>query len=297
MNSPIAAYKPNQEIEVAEPSPAATSVVIGFNSAAGFELMQRGAKLLAASTLVPKEYQNNISNCVIALNMANRLGADPMMVMQNLYIVHGRPSWSAQFLISSFNQCGRFSAIRYKWLGTQGADDWGCQAYAIERSSGEVITGPTITILLSKKEGWYGKNGSKWQTMPELMLMYRAAAWLVRTHAPEISMGLQTTDEVLDAAIDADGSYSVDTGMRETVGKIRESVQRDVGEFLPIEEPLKAPTPAITAKYSDVARALQTSNTLDELNESADLIREVPNEVHRQQLNQIYQEREAALNQ
>ena len=34
--------------------------------------------------------------------------------------------------------------------------------------------------------------------MPEQMLRYRAAAWFIRTTAPELSMGLQTVDEVKD---------------------------------------------------------------------------------------------------
>lgn len=172
--------------------------VIGFGNARGFELMQRAAKLLSASTLVPKDYQGNLANCVVALNMANRIDADPLMVMQNLYVVHGRPGWSSQFLIASFNQCGRFSAIRFEFFGERNTDSWGCRAWAIERSTNERIVGSDITIALSKKEGWYNKSGSKWQSMPQQMLMYRSAAWLVRAYAPEISMGLQTTEELRD---------------------------------------------------------------------------------------------------
>lgn len=191
---------------------ALPTTTMGFANLQSFELMQRAAKLLASSTLVPQDYRANLANCVIALNMAQRLGADPLMVMQNLYVVHGRPGWSAQFLIACFNQCGRFSALRYRWAGTEGKDDWSCQAYATERETGDVITGPAISLALAKKEGWYEKKGSKWQTLPQLMLMYRAAAWLVRTHAPEISMGLQTAEElgdVFDASKGADGQYAV----------------------------------------------------------------------------------------
>ena len=108
-------------------------LVPGFGNLESFELMQRQAKLLANSSLVPKEYQNNLANCVIALNMANRMNADPLMVMQNLYIVHGKPSWSSQFLISTFNASGRFSSLRYEWVGEEGTDRWGCKAWAINR--------------------------------------------------------------------------------------------------------------------------------------------------------------------
>lgn len=187
----------------------------GFSDLAGFELMQRASKALASSTLVPQQFQNNLPNCLIALEMAQRIGASPLMVMQNLYIVHGRPGWSAKFLIASFNQCGRFSALRFEWSGTRGANDWGCRAWAVEKATGEKIVGPLITIQLAHDEGWYGKSGSKWKTIPELMLTYRAAAWLVNTHAPEISMGLNTAEEmtdVYDAAPDASGQFQVTTG-------------------------------------------------------------------------------------
>jgi hypothetical protein len=187
----------------------------GFDSLQSFELMQRGAKLLASSTLVPKEYMNNVSNCVIALNMAQRMNCDPFQIMQNLYIVHGKPSWSSQFLIACFNQCGRFSSMRFEFFGERNTDGWGCRAWAIEKSTEEKITGADITIAIAKSEGWHGRNGSKWKTMPQQMLMYRAASWFVRAYAPELSMGLQTAEEthdVYDARRGGDGSYSVDMG-------------------------------------------------------------------------------------
>jgi hypothetical protein len=175
-----------------------TDIVPGFTSLQGFELAQRAANLLSQSSLVPKEYQGNLPNCVIALNMAARMTADPLMVMQNLYIVHGRPGWSSQFLISTFNTSGKFSALRYEWVGEEGKDSWGCRAWAIEKATGEKLVGSTVTIGLAKKEGWYSKSGSKWPTMPQQMLMYRAASWFIRAYAPELAMGMHTAEEIHD---------------------------------------------------------------------------------------------------
>jgi hypothetical protein len=164
-----------------------------------FELAQRKAKVYSESSLVPKEYQKNVGNVLIAQNMASRMGADVLMVMQNLYLVHGRPGWSAQFLIGTFNSCGRFSAIRYRFSGKVDTDDWGCTAYCVELGTQEELTGTKITIGIAKKEGWFAKAGSKWQTIPEQMLRYRAATFLIRTIAPEIGLGLHTVDELEDA--------------------------------------------------------------------------------------------------
>lgn len=176
----------------------APNVNVGMTSLQGFELAQRVAKALASSSLVPKEYQGNLSNCLIGLEMAQRIGASPLMVLQNLIVIHGRPTWSSQFLIATFNGCGKYSSIRYEFSGEEGKDDYGCRAISTEIATGERLTGPLVTIALAKKEGWYGRNGSKWVSMPEMMLRYRAAAWFVRTTAPELAMGLQTQEEMLD---------------------------------------------------------------------------------------------------
>lgn len=175
-------------------------VTAGFQSAEGFALLQRMAAMFSSSSLVPKQFQgrDNLGNCVIALNMAQRLEADPLMVMQNLYVVYGNPSWSSKFLIAMFNQCGRYESIHYDETGKKGADSQGVIAWAKEKSTGEVIKGPEVTVKIAKDEGWYDKNGSKWRSMPDQMLRYRAAAWFIRTTAPELSMGLQTTEEVID---------------------------------------------------------------------------------------------------
>lgn len=193
-------------------TPAVVEARAGFDTAAGFDLIQRTAKLFAASDIVPTQFKGNLPNCVIAVDMALRMGANPLMVCQNLYVVHGRPAWSAQFLIATLNQSGRFSALRYEFQGAEGSEEWGCRAVATEFATGEKLAGPLVTIALAKREGWYGKNGSKWPTMPELMLRYRAASWFVRAYAPEIAMGLQTAEEVrdtFDLEQAADGAYTV----------------------------------------------------------------------------------------
>lgn len=211
-------------------------VQTGFFNLQSFELIQRIAKGFSASTLVPKEYQNNVGNCMIALNLAQRIGGDPLMVMQNLVVIHGRPTWSAQFLLATANTCGRFSAIRFEFFGEKDSDSWGCRAWAVEHSTGEKLVGADVTIAIAKKEGWYGKNGSKWQSIPQQMLMYRAGSWWVRAYSPELSMGLMTAEEVVDtfnAQKDESGNYSVN--IDELRPEIKESLNPDTGEITETE--------------------------------------------------------------
>jgi hypothetical protein len=130
--------------------------------------------------------------------VAQRLNLSPMLVMQNLHVISGRPSWSSQFIISAINGCGRFSPLRFTMEGTEGRDDFACTAWAIEKATGERLDGPRVSIAMAKAEGWYNRAGSKWQTMPGLMIRYRAAAFFGRLYAPELLSGLHSAEEVTD---------------------------------------------------------------------------------------------------
>ena len=274
---------------------------IGFFTAGGLDLMQRAAHLLSNSTLVPKQYQslwvkrdkygnqegqptqnpNAISNCVLALNMSQRLGADPLMIMQNLYIVEGRPGWSSQFITAAINACGKFSPLRFEIedLGEKNFE-WSekvweqnpqngrnfrkdvsknarlrnmkCVAWAIEKATGERISSPPVSIEMAVLEGWYGKDGSKWKTMPEVMLRYRAASFFGKLYAPELLMGIQTAEEIhdtIDLSEMSPGSFGLDEEPKPmTMDDIKatlsqaapgEHIDMDTGEVTP-----KEPVPA-----------------------------------------------------
>jgi len=228
-------------------------ISIGFGDLASWEFTQRVARGLATSTMVPENYRlmvpkkfkrdelvenpNAIANCIIALNMAQRLRADVLMIMQNLFMIEGKPSWSAQFVISALNGSGLFSRLQFEMtdLGDKEVDyvsyqwddatrskvpvtsrvkirDKRCIAWAIDKETNTRVESAPVSIELAVKEGWYTKNGSKWQTMPELMLTYRSGAFFGRVHAPELLMGLRTVDEandIIEAEMAEDGSWKM----------------------------------------------------------------------------------------
>ncbi len=167
-----------------------------FANSDSFELAQRAAKLLAASDLVPQSFRGSVPNCLLALNIAHRLGADPFSVLQNLFVVHGKPSWSASFLVAMVNSSGRFTPLQFRMSGS--GDDLTCVAHAKDKETGEPVEGPPVSIRMAKQEGWHGKNGSKWQTMPDLMLRYRAGAFFSRIYAPDLTLGMRTAEEEAD---------------------------------------------------------------------------------------------------
>lgn len=235
----------NQQLAPTQ-APAQLPVTMGFGDLASFEFLQRTAKAFANSTMVPTAYQATItkgygeaasvepnpaaiSNCMIALDMAQRMNANPLMVMQNLHVIEGRPSWSSQFIISAINSSGKFSPLRFdlEWLeeieATFSTFEWvtgqngrrvkqeqkhavrvrnaRCVAWAIEKATGERLESAPVTMEMAVNEGWYGKNGSKWRSMPDLMLRYRSAAFFGRIYAPELLMGLPTAEELQDVFV------------------------------------------------------------------------------------------------
>lgn len=158
------------------------------------------AKFLSNSTIVPVQYQRKPENCYVAIDMANRMGVPVMMVMQNLYIVQGKPSWSGTAIKSMLENSGKFEDVETVYVGQPNTDNWGAFVTAKLKKNGKVLKGATVTIKTAKDEGWYNKTGSKWKTMPELMLTYRANAWFARQFAPELLMGLQSVEEVEDVS-------------------------------------------------------------------------------------------------
>lgn len=170
--------------------------------------------MLSKSALIPKEYQNNIPNAMIALEMANRIGASPLMVMQNLYVVYGKPSWSSKFVIAAINTCGRFAPLRMDMRGDIGKENRACIAWTVERGISiplgvrnleeakavglPTLEGPEVSWAMAKAEGWVDKNGSKWKTMPELMFKYRAASFFGNLYCPDVLMGMRSVEETID---------------------------------------------------------------------------------------------------
>lgn len=161
-------------------------------------MINRLSERYANSSMVPDTYRGKPDNCFVALELASRMDVSPVLVMQNLYIVQGKPSWAGQACKALIGGSGKFTDSEYIMVGNPADDTWGCYLQAVNVKTGKLVKGSTVTIKLAKDEGWLNKNGSKWKTMPEQMMKYRAAAFFARTECPEVLMGFQTADEVQD---------------------------------------------------------------------------------------------------
>lgn len=295
--------------------------MVGFNffDPMQFETMQRVCKMFASSDLVPEIYratmkpfpknadENTIAaiqsenqnaltkamaNCMIAVDYAIRVGASPLMVMQNVAIIYGRPAPSSKFLIATVNSCGRFEPMqfRFKELGKLGVVDyteyiWNdhtrrkeavakqfdgrnvmdieCVAFTSKKGSKEVLESSPVTVRLAVEEGWYTKNGSKWVTMTRQMLMYRAASMWTNSYAPELSMGMRTIEEQQDI-VDVEFE-EIPTAPAATSTNVASTISMDdakpASPALATPEPVESQASAAPVEESTPAAPQTTTNT------------------------------------
>ena len=166
------------------------------NIVADFSRAYKLAQVISTADIIPDNYKNKAPDCAIAIDMADRMGVSPMMVMQNLYVVKGKPSWSGQACKALIEGCGKFKpgSVRPVYIGEKGTDERGCYLSALWADTGDKVEGPEVTLKMARAEGWIGKN-PKWTNMPELMLAYRASAFFARVYCPEVLMGVHVEGE------------------------------------------------------------------------------------------------------
>lgn len=167
-----------------------------YGSSDSFKLACQMAKGLAQSTIVPQSFQRNEANCLIAISQAQKYKIDPLTVMQNLYVIQGRPSWKSSFLIAMINNSGFFDfELQYEEEEKNGKP-YSCRCWT--EKNGRRVDGIKVTMDMADAEGWTKKNGSKWKTLPGLMLRYRAASFFANLNCPELTSGMYTREEMLD---------------------------------------------------------------------------------------------------
>lgn len=212
-----------------------------------FEHTWRVATMFSESTMVPDHFRSKTGNCMIALNFAARTGLDPFMVMQSMYIVHGKPGIEAKLVIALLNNTRKFSALQFKLEGEGMARKCTCHAKRLD--TGEVCE-QMVDMAMAKAEGWYDKKGSKWQTIPDLMLQYRSAAFFARVFCPEAILGMQSKEEIIDymdATPGPNGTYTV--------------TSPDTAEDLNAKLKTPAPEPTSDNPFADRSRFINLQKT------------------------------------
>jgi hypothetical protein len=158
------------------------------------KMLLQCTELFAEADIIPVHYRRKKSEIFIAVQTAHRMNLDPMMVMQGTYVIHGKLGMVSSFAISLANSSGLLKGgISYDITGA--GKDLAVTAKATTKADGKEISF-TVSMQAARDEGW--TKNSKYQSLPELMLRYRAATLLIRTHIPQVLNGMHMTEELQD---------------------------------------------------------------------------------------------------
>ena len=205
---------------------------------AAFAHGQRVAAMFASSPLLPAHLQGkeNIPAVMSVLAIARRTNEDPLTMLLALYVVNGRPGWSASYMIARAKRAGiridwkierRPGALKYQrevWVGPKGqrsrktvdATMPDLTVTAIGRDSGDPAPVEyTVDSAQAIAAGW--AENEQYTHSAELMLRYRAATHLIRLYWPDVMLGLPTEDEI--RTIPAEDVIDVTPAPAATVGR------------------------------------------------------------------------------
>jgi hypothetical protein len=189
------------------------------------------ARKISSSNLIPEHYQNNPSNCFLAMWKSERMGMDFHSFMQVSYVLRGKFGYEAKFVIARLNTSGKFKGpIRWKsdgeikyekrkvsgvetnreklFVSIDSTKSW--TAYAVLKVGEEQIE-QTFFLKTAIMNGWTDDPTSKWNTMTEEKGQYQSAVFLGRMYAPEVIMDMQTKEELEDIR-DAEYIDATETG-------------------------------------------------------------------------------------
>lgn len=164
-----------------------------YSDVATYNQYMKMAECLSKTELLPAQYRGKPADCLIIIDVARQIGASPLFVAQNMYIIKGAPSWSAQYSASVIKTNFKDVKVELNGEGLQR----GCRIIATDKN-GNRCEGTRVTIEMAKQEGWFSKTGSKWQTMPDQMLIYRAYSFFARAYCPDKLLGIHDEFENVD---------------------------------------------------------------------------------------------------
>lgn len=254
-----------------------------------FEIISKEAERLAKCSYLPDTLRGKQDDCAILIELAITAKIPPFLLAQEMYVVHNRFAFSSKFIIAQIQKV--FPDLNWEYFGEVGdtgeierkpkldakgnpltdsknnpiyetgkiiREGRACVAYATR--NGQRIEGPRVSMAMARAEGWYDKNGSKWQTMSEVMLRYRAACFFKNFYCPDVMFGIKSVEEehdIIDPDFEvqeADGTWKkatpfsrartkraekVETPKDETPTEVVEDEPKTEPKIEPVKEPTK----------------------------------------------------------
>ena len=161
----------------------------GWLSCNNLEAAIRLAEMFSKSAMVPKQYQGNAANCLVAMAYGDSLGMAPLQAMQSVAVVNGVPALYGDGMLALVQASAVFESIE------ESIED-GAAVCTVKRRGMKPVQ-RIFTTDDAKRAGLWGKQGP-WQQYPSRMLQMRARSWALRDAFADVLRGIQSVEEVRD---------------------------------------------------------------------------------------------------
>lgn len=161
------------------------------------------AQHLAQAGLLPKAYQKQPANLLVAMETADALGISTMAAVQGVHVIDGKASMSAGLMSALVRRAGHTLRVT--------GDDTRAVAEIVRADDPDFTFRSEWTMERAKAAGLTGKG--VWKSYPAAMLKARAISEVARDACQEALSGISYTPEELGATVtvDPDGEMVLDS--------------------------------------------------------------------------------------
>lgn len=151
------------------------------------------AGVLCKSSLIPKDFQGNAGNVLVAIQWGMELGLAPMQALQSIAVINGRPSLWGDAVIAL---CKAHPVC--EWVREYEED--GVAVCVTQRRGDPDPVERRFSMDDAKRAGLLGKPGP-WTQYPRRMMQMRARSWCLRDAYPDLLRGMAVAEEQQDRVI------------------------------------------------------------------------------------------------
>lgn len=152
------------------------------------------SKFLSTSTHIPKDFQGNPNNILVAIQWGYEIGLAPMQALQNIAVINGRPSLWGDSMIAVCKAHPDWRGISETYIEEEDKAVCIVKRHVhgeIEETRSEFSYKDAQRANLTNKPG-------PWKNYPKRMLQLRARGFALRDAFPDAIKGLITTEEAID---------------------------------------------------------------------------------------------------
>lgn len=152
------------------------------------------SKFLSTSTHIPKDFQGNPNNILVAIQWGYEIGLAPMQALQNIAVINGRPSLWGDSMIAVCKAHPDWRGISETYIEEEDKAVCIVKRHVhgeIEETRSEFSYKDAQRANLTNKPG-------PWKNYPKRMLQLRARGFALRDAFPDAIKGLITAEEAID---------------------------------------------------------------------------------------------------